>query len=57
MERFYGELAHWWPQISPPAEYAEEAGEIAPCSRSVRAVLELGSGGGSNASTSRSASR
>ena len=23
--RFYGELAPWWPLISPPEEYAEEA--------------------------------
>jgi hypothetical protein len=23
--RFYGELAEWWPLISPPEEYAEEA--------------------------------
>ena len=24
--RFYGDLAPWWPLISPPGEYAEEAG-------------------------------
>ncbi|MGH9024061.1 MAG: hypothetical protein ACRDV9_13350 [Acidimicrobiia bacterium] len=23
--RFYGDLAIWWPLISPPREYAEEA--------------------------------
>ena len=23
--RFYGELAGWWPLISPPEEYGEEA--------------------------------
>jgi SAM-dependent methyltransferase len=49
MERFYGELARWWPQISPPEDYAEEAGEIARLLGDARTVLELGSGGGSNA--------
>ncbi|MGI9052405.1 MAG: class I SAM-dependent methyltransferase [Ilumatobacteraceae bacterium] len=51
--RFYGELAEWWPLISPPEEYVEEAafaGELlASASIPVRTVLELGSGGGSNA--------
>jgi hypothetical protein len=23
--RLYGELSGWWPAISPPSEYAEEA--------------------------------
>jgi SAM-dependent methyltransferase len=48
----YGELAGWWPLISPPEGYAEEAAfvaglldELAPG----RDVLELGSGGGHNA--------
>jgi SAM-dependent methyltransferase len=50
MERFYGELARWWPQISPPDDYVEEAGEIARVlGDDVHTVLELGSGGGSNA--------
>jgi SAM-dependent methyltransferase len=48
--RFYGELAAWWPLISPPQEYAEEAAEAAALLGSaaidVREVLELGSGGG-----------
>ena len=48
-ERFYGELATWWPLISPEEEYAEEAAEIARLLGSAREVLELGSGGGSNA--------
>ena len=52
--RFYGEAAPWWPLISPPAEYAEEAAQAALLLRSasipVREVLELGSGGGNNAS-------
>jgi SAM-dependent methyltransferase len=47
--RFYGELARWWPQISPPEEYEEEAAEIARLLAGARTVLELGSGGGSNA--------
>jgi SAM-dependent methyltransferase len=48
-ERFYGELARWWPQISPPHEYVEEAAEIARLLDGARTILELGSGGGSNA--------
>ncbi|OLB80116.1 MAG: hypothetical protein AUI14_07820 [Actinobacteria bacterium 13_2_20CM_2_71_6] len=51
--RFYGDLAVWWPLISPPEEYAEEAAYAAKLLNSaaipVREVLELGSGGGSNA--------
>jgi SAM-dependent methyltransferase len=51
--RFYGELAPWWPLISPPEEYEEEAAYAATLLRSaavpVRDVLELGSGGGHNA--------
>lgn len=51
--RFYGDLAEWWPLISPPDEYAEEAAFVAGLLRSasipVREVLELGSGGGHNA--------
>ena len=49
MHSFYGELARWWPQISPPSDYEEEAGEIARLLDGARTVLELGSGGGSNA--------
>ncbi|WP_116949937.1 class I SAM-dependent methyltransferase [Jiangella endophytica] len=51
--RFYGDLAGWWPLISPPDEYAEEAAIAATALESagvpVRDVLELGSGGGHNA--------
>ncbi len=51
--RFYTDLAPWWPLISAPEEYAEEAAEAARHLRSaaipVREVLELGSGGGNNA--------
>jgi SAM-dependent methyltransferase len=51
----YEELASWWPVLSSPAEYEEEAafyGDTlaAACDRPPRTVLELGSGGGNNAS-------
>jgi SAM-dependent methyltransferase len=51
----YGELAGWWPLLSAPAEYAEEAAIAAEAlvrhaRGPVRAVLELGCGGGNNAS-------
>ncbi len=49
-EHFYGDLARWWPLISPVADYEEEAGEIARHLESGATttvdVLELGSGGG-----------
>ena len=53
-ERLYDSLADWWPVISPPSEYAEEAALYVEMIRSaargpVREVLELGSGGGNNA--------
>ena len=52
--RLYQDLAEWWPLISPPEEYAEEAafaGEVLRrATRPVREVLELGSGGGHCAS-------
>jgi trans-aconitate methyltransferase len=51
--RFYTDLAPWWPLISAPEEYAEEAVEaarqIAAARIPVHEVLELGSGGGNNA--------
>jgi trans-aconitate methyltransferase len=51
--RFYGDLAAWWPLVSPPEEYTEEAAQAAAvlgsASIPVRDVLELGSGGGHNA--------
>lgn len=50
----YGELAPWWPLISPPEDYAAEsavlAGLLRTGSRPVRTVLDLGSGGGHVAS-------
>lgn len=52
--RIYQDLAEWWPLISPPEEYAEEAAFAARILRQasgpVREVLELGSGGGHCAS-------
>jgi Methyltransferase domain len=52
--RLYQDLAAWWPLISPPEEYAEEAAFAARLLRQasgpVRDVLELGSGGGHCAS-------
>ena len=55
MPRLYDEFASWWPLLSAPADYAEEAAFyertlIAACSVPPRTMLELGSGGGSNAS-------
>lgn len=52
--RMYNDLAAWWPLVSPPTEYAEEsamlAGLLRTGTRSVRTVLDLGSGGGHVAS-------
>jgi trans-aconitate methyltransferase len=51
----YGELAEWWPILSAPEDYAEEAGIyqralLTNTRRPLRTLLELGSGGGNNAS-------
>jgi hypothetical protein len=53
--KLYRELASWWPLLSPPAEYAEESAFyqrvlVENCDRSPQTALELGSGGGNNAS-------
>ena len=53
--RLYGEFASWWPLLSPPSEYAEEAAFyhralVEACGRAPGTMLELGSGGGNNAS-------
>jgi SAM-dependent methyltransferase len=53
--KMYNELATWWPLLSPPEDYEEEASFYARlmeegCSMPLRTVLELGSGGGNNAS-------
>lgn len=49
--RLYRDLAGWWPLISPPREYAQEATYLAAvltsaAAVSVHEVLDLGSGGG-----------
>jgi SAM-dependent methyltransferase len=51
----YDELADWWPLFSTPEEYADEAAEyerliLAHTTGEASEVLELGSGGGNNAS-------
>jgi len=53
--RLYQEFAEWWPLLSAPEEYADEVAIYAPllaerAEGEVREVLELGSGGGNNAS-------
>jgi SAM-dependent methyltransferase len=53
--RLYDEFASWWPLLSAPSDYAEEAAFyertlIAASRQPPRTMLELGSGGGSNAS-------
>jgi SAM-dependent methyltransferase len=53
--RMYREFAAWWPLLSAPAVYAEEAAIyrrllLETSRQRPRAVLELGSGGGNNAS-------
>ncbi len=55
LPKLYQELADWWPVLSTPEDYAEEAAiyrqAILDASRrEVRTLLELGSGGGNNAS-------
>jgi SAM-dependent methyltransferase len=60
MEKMYDELAAWWFLLSPPADYEEEAAAflelLQPASSKPNAtLLELGSGGGNNASHLRAA--
>lgn len=52
--KLYRELASWWPLLSAPADYAEEAAFYhqvlqAACPTPPRTLLELGGGGGNNA--------
>lgn len=54
LPKLYSELAPWWPLLSHPEDYDAEAGVysrllLEKAGRSVREVLELGSGGGNNA--------
>jgi SAM-dependent methyltransferase len=55
LPRLYGDLAEWWPLLSAPEDYASEADEyrrllLDAAVGAVDEVLELGSGGGNNAS-------
>ena len=55
LPRLYKEFSSWWTLLSAPEDYAEEAEFykkclIAACSHTPRTLLELGSGGGNNAS-------
>ncbi len=55
MPALYDDLAPWWPLISAPADYAEEAAFyggaiLARATGPSDTMLELGSGGGNNAS-------
>ncbi|TET86004.1 MAG: class I SAM-dependent methyltransferase [Anaerolineales bacterium] len=55
LPKLYKELADWWPTLSSPDDYAEEAefyrkAILSKCSFSPKSILELGSGGGNNAS-------
>ncbi len=49
--RLYSDLAEWWPLMSAPEDYEEEAAFysdtlIRGCTQRPRTMLELGSGGG-----------
>lgn len=53
--KLYAELAEWWPLLSAPEDYAEEAATWLTLLKEAgnvpaRTLLELGSGGGNNAS-------
>jgi SAM-dependent methyltransferase len=50
--RLYSDLVEWWPLMSPPSDYVEEAADLWPTIASApdaapATLLELGSGGGS----------
>jgi SAM-dependent methyltransferase len=50
--RLYSDLAAWWPLMSPPSHYVEEAEDLLPMLLAApdappRTLLELGAGGGS----------
>jgi SAM-dependent methyltransferase len=55
LAKLYDQLASWWPLLSHPSEYEEEASFYAKALFSAgtapaRTLLEIGSGGGNNAS-------
>lgn len=52
MEKLYDALAHWWPLLSPPSDYADDAAFFTEQFMGARlpaeaSLLELGAGGGS----------
>jgi SAM-dependent methyltransferase len=60
LPKLYQELADWWPVLSSPEDYAEEARFYqraiqAACPFVPQTLLELGSGGGNNASHMKAA--
>ncbi|HUG00751.1 MAG TPA: class I SAM-dependent methyltransferase [Longimicrobiales bacterium] len=60
--RLYRELASWWPLLSAPEDYEEEASFylrvlLDGCAGNPESLLELGSGGGNNASHMKAAFR
>lgn len=55
LPKLYDQLSSWWPLLSHPDEYVEEAASYARTllsagTQPARTLLELGSGGGNNAS-------
>jgi len=53
--KLYAERAAWWPLLSDPADYADEAAFVRQvlidaCEQPPRTLVEFGSGGGNNAS-------
>jgi SAM-dependent methyltransferase len=55
LPKLYRELASWWPLLSAPEDYAEEAEFyrktiVSYCATIPKTLLELGCGGGNNAS-------
>ncbi len=55
LPKLYKELADWWPLLDAPEDYAEEADLYrgfleSACAKPPRTLLELGCGGGNNAS-------
>ena len=60
--RLYADLAAWWPALSAPEDYAEEASFfrqalLSTAPNSPHTLLELGSGGAATPSTSSKPSR
>lgn len=54
LPKLYTEFADWWPVLSPPEDYEEEAAfyrqaMVSAAKMNPRTLLELGSGGGNNA--------